>query len=268
MSKVLFLFVISPRLDPYVNTMTHCVELHHVDKIVINQITEPPIPPMIEDFDKFIHEQMWRMVNGLASGWYVTWDAKAKDFQEVEIDIPDDFDGYKRLRQTTIDHVKLNYQHLRQQIVEMKQRYHPSEVMVDITGAPKRLAADILASCLAAGIENVFTFELLVRSRDPIELLYHNLESSEKRGNKTYEHVLLPSSAPLVANLALFSMNQNRLRLSFAIAAIFLAIVFAMWNYWDGGTNLLLTSVLVAISVFGGILPLVDILLGTRFLQR
>lgn len=262
MSKVLFMFVVSPSLDPYINAMTHCAKLHDVDKIVIVQITEPPIPPMIEDFDKFINERMWSVVDGLAGGRYMRWGAQVEKFQEVEIDVPSDFEGYRRLRQlfANRDHVKVNYQYLRSQIMNMKRRYRPTEVIVDITGAPKRLAADILASCLAAGIKDVFTFELKTERREPIELLYHNLAPHE------YEHVLLPSSAPLVANLTLFSMNQNRFRLTLVVVAILLSILFALWNYWVGGSSPLLTSVLVAISVFGGVIPLVDVLLGAGVL--
>jgi hypothetical protein len=219
---------------------------------------------MIQDFGRFVQEDMWRRIDGLAGDQYVKWDPEAKIFLETKVSLPDGFNLYERLRQlfTDKDQARVNYQQLRQEILELKRRYHPAEVIVDITGAPKRLAADILASCLATGIENIFTFELKVSRRDPIELLYHNLAPHE------YEHVLLPSSAPLVANLTLFSVNQNRVRLTLVTAAILLSMLFAIWNYWLGGGNLLLTSVLVAIGVFGGILPLVDVLLGAGVLQR
>lgn len=264
MAKVLLIFVISPNPDPYVNAMAHCVQLHGVDKIVLVQITEPPMPPMIHDFGEFLQEDMWRRIDGLARDQYVKRNPETKQFRETRMSLPDGFALYERLRQLFVDkdQARVNYQYLRQQMIELKRRYHPAEVMVDITGAPKRLAADILASCLATGIKDVFTFELKTERREPIGLLYHNLAPHE------YEHVLLPSSAPLVANLTLFSMNQNRIRLTLVIVAILLSMFFAVWNYWFGGRSLLLTSVLVAISAFGGILPLVDILLGAEILQR
>lgn len=261
MSRTLLVFVVSPRLDPYANSMAHCIKVHGINRIVLIGVEESPLPPMIKDFRVFVNEEIWLFIKGLAEGKYVTKSPP----QEIPFEPADDI--YKRLFDVFASSKvikKVNYQELRKEMAKLREEYG-SDVIVDITGTPKRLAADILASCLAAGIENVFTFELLVKPSG-VDTLYHNLHHGQ------YEHVLLPSSAPLISNLSLFAVNQSKIELitvALALIASFLFVTaYLILRRWYGENNLLLILGMAFINILGGIFPLADIFSGTRFVRR
>lgn len=143
-----------------------------------------------------------------------------------------------------------------------------NDVIVDLSGAPKRVAIDVLTACLATGISDVMLFEL---ERPPrgVHTLYHNLKESD------YKHVVLPRWEPLIDNIKFFSARQNRGKLRGVVisilAALILTILYQLAQIRFGANNWLSWLLVVAIAVIGlvgGISPIIEAWGGISLIWR
>jgi len=165
------------------------------------------------------------------------------------------------------DQASINYQFLRDGLEKLKNTYG-SDVIVDLSGVPKRVAIDTLTACLAAGIEKITLFEL-EKLGSPSELLYHNL----KKGD--YEHVVLPNWEPLIGNIRFFSVRENRQKLRSVVvsilASMLLLITYQVVSIFWGGMNWfswLLVFAIAVIGLVGGITPIMEAWGGVRSVAK
>lgn len=146
---------------------------------------------------------------------------------------------------------------MRENIQKFKDIYGPN-ALVDISGATKKVAIDVLTTCLAVDMEYVMLFELNEPPKG-IATFYHNLTE------KDYEYVRLPNWQPLLGNIEFFSARQNRTKLWTSIIAILLSIGLTLtyqfirvsfgdqnWFTW------ILIVAIAAIGLFGGVGPIVE----------
>jgi hypothetical protein len=261
MSKGVLVFVFIPRVDPYINAITHFFDVHHVDEVIFVEIREPPIPSP-PNFSELV-DTIWESACLLANGRY-------RDSTGGTRDLPGDYAVYGRLVDTLSrqKHTEsIIYHDLRKGLIQLKRKYGEG-VSVDITGVPKRLAADILASSLAAGIDDVFLFELRepYDGLRPTRFLYHNLS------NTKFDHVRLPDSAPMIANLTLFSLDLHKSSLlclgTAVLVSLLLLVGFSLMRdrLGDASTAVFLASALV--ELLSVVLAVGDLLLKGGFFER
>jgi hypothetical protein len=169
MAKALVLFMGSPEVGPYVNAMAHAVDSFGIDRIVLVQVVGAPTGLQV-DFDAFVNVELATVVSQLADG----------QFSEKAFSVPAGFRAYSELKRvygTERDLRRVNYQFLRDSLMELKALYG-TESIIDISGLPKRVAIDVLTGSLAVGLERVMLFELKKRGRG-LDALYHALHEAD-----------------------------------------------------------------------------------------
>lgn len=252
MGKTMLVFITSPNDGVYVNAMAHSVDLDKVDHFVMIDLVEAPIERTFK-FDDFVNGKLWEVISELAKG----------SFGGHELQFPSESKIYERLKEIfgkARDHRQINYRFLQQDLQQLRQEYGDG-VIVDLSGVPKRIAIDVLASCLAVGLKNVTTFELKKPVRGA-EALYHVLHEAD------YEHVRLPDLGPFLEGIESFSASKNRLKLISVLGALIISMVLAFLYYFGRvqfGENAWFLILLVAVfNFFGGILPILDAWGGLR----
>ena len=251
MLNTLIVFIGSGNVGTYINAMSHAIEMHEIDHIVLIDLLEVPYEKRL-DFSDFVNNTLWQAIKDLDNG----------NFGKDKIEITDDFQTYKKLmdiygNKRDID--TKNYQFLKDELNRLKEKYG-NESMIDISGVPKRVAFDILAGCLAVGFDKIVTFELKQQLRDSAAL-YHNLKSME------YEHVKLSSLEQFQKNIEHYKAIKNRKRNLTIVAAFISAMLTLAYTFTKlkiGGPNWIFVSVVMLFTFFGGILSVLDAWGGLR----
>jgi len=251
MANTLIVFIGSNNVGTYINAMSHAIDMHQIDQIVLIDLLEVPYEKRF-DFSEFVNKKLWDTIKDLAEG----------KFEGQEIAIPSNFQTYKILKKIFggkkhID--SKNYQFLKDELNDLKGTYS-SNAMIDISGVPKRVAFDILAGCLAVGFDKIVTFELKQQRRG-VEALYHNLKTSD------YEHVKLSSLEQFNENIERYGAIKNRKRFLTVIAALVSAILAFGYTYFklkEGQPNWIFLFIVTLFTFFGGILPLFDVWGGLK----
>jgi hypothetical protein len=255
MGKILFVFVTSPNVGVYINAMAHAVDMDKVDHFVMIDLLEAPIDKPYK-FGDFVNGELWKAISELTAG----------SFNGKSLVLPPDFRIYEKLKEcfgAAKDHRQINYQFLRQDLRSLKQTYGEN-VIVDLSGVPKRIAIDVLASCLAVGLKNVTTFELKKPLRG-VEALYHALSDAD------YEHVILPNLSPFLEGIESFSARQNRKKLLMVLGALgisaILTLLYQLGRKQLGDNSWLLIAAVVLCDIFGVVLPILDAWGGLRLFR-
>ncbi|HNN27269.1 MAG TPA: hypothetical protein PKK18_12585 [Chitinophagales bacterium] len=252
-NTTLLVFVLSPNIPPYINSITHAVKHHGVNKIIFLNINNAPVGET-HDFPRFMR-QFSEIVNGLANN----------TFEGEKIDIGT-FDGYTLLKSVFTTYKierDVSYDFLKSNISGIIKEYG-DDCFLDLTGVPKRLAFDIFIACSYLGLERMIIFELKTNKRNAAAL-YHNLQPTE------FEYVFLPKSEEFVSSIEAISSKKNFNKLMIVISAIILSSIIAWINYYYKNKNsdtwifLILTQVF---AIFGGILPILDAWGGIKLKRR
>jgi hypothetical protein len=259
MARYLLVFVGSPAVGPYINAMANAVSKYDVDHIALINLVESPSREQV-NFTDFANIDLWDTLCGLVEGVYKWKDREGKSHS---VPVPDakNYEAYKNLRNVfgsahLLD--KVRYKFLREDIERLRDIYGIDSI-VDLTGAPKRVAIDILTACLAVGMSRVMIFELNRLFDNHVKALYHNLDESD------YTHVLLPDSEQLMGNIEFFSARRNRSKswrsVGSILAAILLVVGYQFVRIGFGEGNWITWLLVVAIAVVGlvgGVAPLID----------
>jgi hypothetical protein len=259
MARSLLVFIGSPAVGSYINAMANSVEKYEVDDIALIKVVGSPSQGEI-DADT-VNQTLIDTVYGLVDGIYRELDQKALAYRESPAPKAKNCDAYKKLKNIFRDsyHVKkVNHQLLRENIEKLKDIYGANAI-IDVSGATKKDAIDVLTACLAVGMRYVMLFELNKPPRGEATL-YHNLKETD------YEHVILPDWEPLVANIEFFAARQNRSKLTRALISILLSIglilAYQLVRVGFGEENWFTWILVIAIAatgLFGGVTPLMDV---------
>lgn len=248
MSQSLLLLVGSSRPGVYINTMSYAVDnIEHIDRFVVVNIVGASIGDN-NDFEEMINKSLWDLLSQLAQGTYGSKSISAK-YSQLYAKVKDLY-AYRSTE-------RLNYIFLRSEVRRLRERYG-SGAIVDITSVPKRVAIDVLAACLAEGMTQVTLFELKRQG----ERLYHELSQSE------YEYLVIPDRTPLMTNIEVFMAKRNFQKFMSVIITICISIlimVFAQLGLGGLG-GWLMTVLMAAFSIIGGISPIIDALGGINSL--
>lgn len=255
MANTLIVFIGSNNVGTYINAMSHAIDMHQVDQIVLIDLLEVPYEKRF-DFSSFVNNTLWDAIRELEAG----------KFGGQEIETPSNFQTYKKLKDIfgVKKHIdSKNYQFLKDELNQLKKQYG-ANAMIEISGVPKRVAFDILAGCLAVGFQKIVTFELKQQRRG-VDALYHNLSASD------YEHVKLSSLEQFLENIERYGAIKNRKKNLTIIAAFIsaiLALLYALTEIKIGKSNLILVAVVMLFTCFGGILSVLDAWAGLKISFR
>lgn len=265
MTRPFLVLVGSSGVGSYINAMANAVSKYDVDSIALINVIESPSGQQV-DFEDFANKVLWDTLCGLVDGIYKEKDRQSSAYREVAVPEAKNCEAYKKLKQVFGSSHYLhtvNYKFFRNDIGKLKDIYG-DDAIVDISGAPKRVAIDALTACLGVGLSNVMLFELEKPARG-IDTLYHNLKEAD------YEHVVLPNWEPLIGNIEFFSARQNRRKLWIAVssilASIILTVFYQLVRTHLGEGNLIswfLVSAIAIIGLVGGVTPIVDAWGGIR----
>lgn len=253
MANTLIVFIGSNNVGVYINAMSHAIDMHQVDQIVLIDLLEVPYEKRF-DFSNFVNNTLWEAIKDLETG----------KFSGQQFEIPSNYQTYRKLKDIfgVKKHIdSKNYQFLKDELNELKKQYG-ANAMIDISGVPKRVAFDILAGCLAVGFQKIVTFELKQQRRG-VDALYHNLNASD------YEHVKLSSLEQFRENIERYGAIRNRKRFLTVMAALISAILAFAYTYFklkEGQPNWVFLFIVTSFTFFGGILPLFDVWGGLRSL--
>lgn len=261
MARRLLIFVGTPGVGSYINAMANAVSKYDVERIILVNVIESPAGQLI-DFGHFANDILRDTVRGLVDGVYREEKRDGTGYVETPVPEAKECEAYKKLKDVldnrhSLD--KVNYPFLTHDIERLKNEHGPDPIF-DLSGAPKRVAIDILTACLAVGISDVMIFELenhMVK-KSLSEKLFHNLKEAD------YKHVVLPRWEPLINNIKFFSIRQNRKQLRGAIFSILLSlsliIGYQIVRVIFGDGNWFSWFLFIAIAALGlvGIKPIID----------
>lgn len=181
-THILFLFVISKNVDSYINTLACFYREYQITKIVFIGIKNIPIKTNDSKTEDIIDSIRKRL-------------EEIKQYNEL----------YEEVRKLDYEIKSVNYKTLKKDLIPLF-RKNKNNISVDITGCPKRFAIDIMSICLALGVENVYSFELLkppdISNKNL--LLYHNLKRCD------FQLIKHPSAEVGLKNLEVFSLKLNK----------------------------------------------------------
>jgi hypothetical protein len=259
MARHLLVFVGSPGVGSYVNAMANAVSKYDIDRIVLVNVVESPSGQQV-NFEDFANKILWDVLCGLLDGVYREPKRDGSGYREVPVPEAKNCDAYEKLKQifgSAHELNKVKYPFLTPDIEKLKRVYGP-DIIVDLSGVPKRVAIDVLTACLAAGISDVMLFEL-ERPMGGQQALYHNLTERD------YKHVVLPRWEPLINNIKFFSARQNRKQLRKVVisilASLVLVIGYQLVRVGLGEGSWLSWLFIVAIAIIGlvgGVTPILD----------
>lgn len=266
MGRSLLVFIGSPNVGPYINAMANAVVKYDVDSITLVNIVESPSGQQV-DFETFANKVLWDTLCGLVEGVYKELKRGSTSYQETSVPEASKSEAYKKLKHVFgNDHslAKVCYPFLTEDIEKLKNTKGP-DVIIDLSGVPKRASIDVLTACLAVGITDVMLFELEVPSSG-VQTLYHNLQE------KDYTHVVLPRWEPLIDNIRYFSARQNRNQLLTTVISILVSLAlivgyqFVRIRYGEGNwSSWLLIVAISVIGLVGGVTPIVNVWGGKHF---
>jgi hypothetical protein len=270
MPRSLLLFIMSPGTGSYINAAAHAVENFDVENIVLINVIGSQSGEQV-DFTYFTKTILPQTITGLTNGIYMDFRSSIKAPKESLEPEAKNCQAYQKLNSVLNNsyHLeKVNYGFLRDDLKKLKIKYE-NDVIVDISGASKRVAIDILTACLALGISKVTLFELKIISKGFETTLYHKLSSTD------FQHVILPDWKPLVGNIEFFSAQQNRKKLmgvvASIIASIVLIIVQQIVQQKLGANNLLnwlFVAAIAIIGLVGGVTPIIEAWGGINSLNK
>lgn len=262
MGRSLLIFVGTPGVGSYINAMSNAVNKYDVERIALVNVIESPSGQLI-DFEHFANETLRDTLRGLVEGIYREAKREGTGYQETQIPEAKECEAYKKLKHVfgnSHSLEKVSYPFLTHDIEKLKDTYGPDPI-IDLSGAPKRVAIDILTACLAAGISDVMIFELEnhMLAKSSQAKLYHNLKEED------YKHVVLPRWEPLISNIKFFSARQNRKQFRAVIVSILASLVLiigyqiARILFGEGSwVSWFLIGAITVIGLVGGVTPLID----------
>ncbi len=190
MARSLLVFIGSPGVGSYINAMANSVDKYDVDDIALIKVVGLPSDGPVDA--NLIKKEVLDTVSSLVKGVYKELDRRSLTYRESPAPKAKDCEAYKKLNRILEDsyHTKtVNHQFLKESIETFK-RLYGANAIIDVSGATKKVAIDVLTACLAVGMSYVMLFELK-KPPGGIDTLYHNLQDTD------FEHVLLPDWGPL-----------------------------------------------------------------------
>ncbi len=256
MKKSLLLFLCSPTIDTYINSMTHAIDKHGIDHIVLVNLREIPSGKQIE-FEEFKGE-LEKVILGLTKNIYFFKDKDGK-WQQENVQIPNKFLGYELLRKVfcnSLDLRSVGYDFLRKNLKQLISEYeNKGDFIIDLSGIPKRASIDVFMACSTIGVEKIVTFELK-KKPEKFNTLYNNLET------KDYEYVVLPDGESFIKSVEFLVAKKNSTKFFMVMSAIVIsAIVVPLHIILKGklgDSHWFVYGLLAFFTILSGIIPILD----------
>lgn len=152
MARNLLIITGSSDVGSYINVMANSVSKYGVENIALVNVLGLPSGQQI-DFENFANKALWDTLCDLVNGEYKGKDREGKDkvFPVPECEA---YNKLKHIFGISHDVKPVIYQFLRDDMENLKNIYG-ADAIVDISGALKRVAIDVLTACLAVGMSNV-----------------------------------------------------------------------------------------------------------------
>lgn len=173
MHKILLIFLFSPNVDTYINSISYAYENIGIEAVKLIHVkgTETGIT---DSEASSLSSNIWSKIRDLSL-----------NFSGV----------YKQINEKLLNRelISVDYSNLKQELRQITKVQRNIKYIVDLTSAPKRPSIDIFAVCLALGINSIYTFELKLKydSSNPEKFLYHALDQ------KDYSYTCLSETGPV-----------------------------------------------------------------------
>jgi hypothetical protein len=204
--RKLLLFIQSNTVDVYVNAITHCVVHEDVKEVFFaGKATRVERESELESSVREIYRRL--EILGLQHSVYST----AREYLPPDASIRDNI-------------CYVNYVVPDESLPELEKIFDREEVLIDVTGTQKELAADITVSFMANGFDHVCSFVLhdrVVSSEWNRSKLYHDLVDDD--GVTCYTYFDFSESQSIVSSFNKMRARGKTVRLLLVIS-ILLAI--------------------------------------------
>lgn len=264
MPDKLLVFLLSTRIDTYVNVITHAYE-----EMKINDITFIHIQglknSLTEDEAGVINSCIWQSIKNLSNGEYLDFSEIIKNKSTLptakSLNTSTKIDIYRRIHENLLSR---NFRHIKYEGLKIeleniiKQSGGATKCAVDITTASKVLSIDIFSICLSLGIELVYTFELSdpPNQNQPEQSLYHELTKDK------YNYTLITESKA-VKNSKSAILRKSQLIWSLFTTALIIFIVVS-YNATKGSNDPFIQLINTLASIVSLITPLITVIIQRR----
>jgi hypothetical protein len=249
MPKTLLLFLTSPTVDTYVNAIAHAYDKLEVDRYIVVRVKNSPATLRDErEKPQEIRDRILTQIGLLAKGKYA--DRQLPSAPELSI-YQRMYDGLK------LGDEEIDYTNLRIELVGLIKKYGgTNQCIVDLTGASKSLAVDIVVMCLAIKLNMVFMFDLNVKidRNRPEDFLYHRL-----RQNFDYDYYQFTRSPVVLSGQTTYLRKRGVFAVSLMLGVAVIAIAAVMFGVSDSNP---IFAVIGALSGFQTIIAVI-----TQFAQ-
>lgn len=240
MSRTLFVFLFSDRVDSYINAVAHAYDKEQVDAVCFVYVRGTPTG----------------LTDILANTVFSTIANRLEELSRGGAEI------YQRIQARLLDRrlLPLDYSSLRSGLSrELNKCGGANKCMVDVTGAAKGPAIDVFSVCLALGVRSIYTFELKNKPdpANPEKSLYHFL------GPNDYSYTRLTETEPVKSSRAVLLRKFPMLWyvVGIALAAMIITLIILVSA---GPDNVVLQGINLLAAVVGLFSPLIALFQESR----
>lgn len=223
--KVLHIFVTTDRPDQYLNSIVRCIE-EGTKKIIFVQVEDNQIEQIQLNL---LRTNVYNLLQNLSTGNYKFYTGALKD---SVVPLGTEYNAnelanlkakYSFCLSDNIDWKveRIQYLDLRQYISLLKKN---REVIIDVTAVSKVYIGDIFACCLLENVNNLYTFQLLVKPNfdKPWKTLIHDLENP-----KNYNYTNLVATPIFKESTKSVLIRTTPLFVSIVGTVLFIALALA-----------------------------------------
>lgn len=262
MSKTLVIFMFSPNVDTYVNSISFCHDQMGINKVRLVHVKNAITGLESDTQASIVSNRIWNQIQSLSEGKYIYFPrffnsqdgVPSKQSKKEEFEVEEISDGniniYQRVHGRLLDRhlLAVDYQNLKDEVASIiKAQGGNDSCILDVTAATKVPSIDIFAITLALGLKNLCVFELdePPNREAPHKSLYHALAQSQK-----FKYTDLLSTPPVQASHGSLVRKSPVLWFTAGIFALVLLTALLSMIFF-GIENILLTLIGLVSAIIG-----------------
>lgn len=252
----LYIFVTTDRPDQYLNPIVHCI-LKGTNRIVFVQIEDARMDQIQLNL---LRSNVYELIKNLAKGIYRYYTGNLRD-TIVNLDSQYNSNELARLKSQYLpllrDNIKWDFERIKyldlRNYISLLKKKKTANIILDVTSVSKGYIGDILACCLLENIDQVYSFELLIKPNyeNPWKMLIHDLEEA-----KQYRYLNIVETPIFRASSKDILIRTTPLLISIIGTVLFVGLTLAA-NFMLGNNS----GVTQAISAVGTALGIISFFL-------